>query len=121
MEQVSVLLQQLASQLGTTVTYLWTVLLKQAPIDATIKVTANIAIAIFGIVLYKLHIKFSREIKDGWTWYDEYGEGIKISMIVGVAVFAISVIIGLRLIPDIINGYFNPEYWALKQILNLKK
>lgn len=120
------LLETLAQNLGTTVEYLWSVLLKQAPISATIDLLTCILLTLIIYDVYRLHKYFSAPSPDAdkyytnRTRYDDNDTAILI-MVSGTMASAIMLIIIICTIPDIINGYFNPEYWALKEILNSVK
>lgn len=115
------LLQKLAEKLGTTVEYLWQVLLKQAQIDAFTTLFQFALIALFGITLYRLHKKFLKPISDDRysdNLYSKYDEGIICPMFIGAIVFAILAICAFFSITDMVNGFLNPEYWALQRILS---
>lgn len=56
-EQTAKLLEQLASKLGTTSEYLWNILLKQAPIDATVTLLQTLFLFFVGWGLWKVHKK----------------------------------------------------------------
>ena len=115
------LIEQLAQKLGTTSQYLWNVLLKQAPIDATITLVQTLVILIFGYILFKLHKRLSKE-KDynGYkeTGYAHYEELAAFPMIIAAIAFTILIIFCFCCFSDIVNGYFNPEYWALNKVLS---
>lgn len=113
------LIETLAAKLGTTTEYLWSVLIKQAPIDATVTLIQIILTGIFGYILLKLHRKFSKEI-DNYSFYDNNDWAI-IPMVLSAIIFGLLAIISFFCIGDVFNGYFNPEYWALKQVFNFVK
>lgn len=117
-ENTAKLIEQLANKLGTTSEYLWKVFLKQAPIDATITLVQDVIIVIFGIILYKLHKKFlkKKEIPYRSSMYDD-NEFLRVAMAAGAFIFIIIAAIAFFCFGDIVNGYFNPEYWALNKIL----
>jgi ABC-type phosphate transport system permease subunit len=120
-ENTAKLIEQLAQKLGTTSEYLWRILLKQAAVDATTTLIQFLAVILFGITLWKIHKKLMKKVSDdkyAETGYDKYEEGAIVPMILSTVVFAILFIICFCCIGDIINGYFNPEYWALKTVLN---
>ena len=124
------IIEQLADKFGTTSEYLWGVLVNQAHISATISLVFCIAIWATGIVLIVLHRKYSKNTevtefdklsnryykKTQHTKYesDPHLEGI---MVVFAVIAAILFIVSLCLIPNIIIGFFNPEYWALSKVL----
>lgn len=114
------LLEQLAAKLGTTSEYLWSILLKQAPISATIDIVYIIMTAFLWIVLYRLHKHFIDS--DNAFSYD--GEDVALAstaVVLNVTLFAFTIlatIVCFFNLGDIFNGYFNPEFWALKYIIN---
>lgn len=121
-EQTSKLIEQLAQKLGTTTEYLWSILLKQAFINSSIMLFQFLLIAIFGIVLFKIHRHLS--IRKDWdsdgyneTGYRHYGDFSELIMFLIFVVFLIFVIIAFCSIDNLLNGFFNPEYWALNKIL----
>ena len=118
-DQTTKLIEQLAQKLGTTAEYLWTVLLKQAPISALTDLFYLVITTIIGIGLYKLHKYFC---KDGIGEYDNslYDDNDYVApvMIALTIIWGICIIACFFSIGNIINGFVNPEYWALKQILS---
>ena len=118
------LIEQLSQKLGTTTEYLWNVLLKQAHIDATTTLLQVIFILFFGVFLYKTHIKLSKKADDGKyseNFYQKYEELAVLPMFFGAIFFLILFIAAFFSIGDIVNGYFNPEFWALNKILSTFK
>jgi hypothetical protein len=123
-ETTAKLLEQLAAKLGTTSEYLWGVLLKQAPISATITLFQTLGVVIFGIALWRIHVRLMKKNKEdryAECGYEKYDMGAVIPMVVGFIVFAILVVACLCSVESVANGYFNPEYWALKEILSSLK
>ena len=119
--EITDLLTTLADKLGTTSEYLWGILLRQAPISATITLVHIIFIVLSGIFLWKLHKYFSKETDEKYSMYDR-GDGGLEALIIGLSILIL--IIGIVLffaIESMFNGYFNPEYWALNKILNTLK
>ncbi len=113
--------EQLAIKLGTTADYLWSVLLKQAPISALTDLIYFILISIGGIILFKAHKRFSKLGEDGWTNKYEDSEELVFVMGVIVLLWGVSFIVAFLSLGNVINGFFNPEYWALNQVIsNLK-
>lgn len=120
-DKTAQLLEKLAAKLGTTTEYLWGVLVKQSAFSATIDLIYFISSIILGIVIFTYHRKFSKKIEEGRyadTMYDKHDGNIIIPMIIFTIIFLVLFIYGICSIPNIINGFFNPEYWALKEILN---
>jgi hypothetical protein len=121
-EQTTKLIEQLAQKLGTTAEYLWTALLKQAPISAMIDLVYLVIVTIMGIGLYKLHkycTKETGEYKE--SIYEDKGELVIPAMVILAIVWVIFFIVCFFSIGNIINGFFNPEYWALKEVLGACK
>lgn len=114
------LLEKLANKLGTTSEYLWAVLIKQAPVAAITEVFYIIFTIIFGVVLVKLHMHFSNDKNK--ISYDELDVALGAPMLIGFLLFVIftfGAIFGS--IPVIVNGFLNPEFWALDYVLNALK
>ena len=121
-ENTTELLKQLAQKMGTTTEYLWGVLLRQAPIDATISLVLLILTVPVGWLLWRIHIKIESSTPDD-VFSDKGYNGViqpvvMLIMGIGYILFAIRSIFDIQ---NIITGYFNPEYWALHEILNALK
>ena len=120
-EQTAKLLEQLANKLGTTSEYLWTILLKQAPIDATVTLLQTLFLFLVGWGLWKVHKKLlskpsGQDYDD--SYYEKYDLGAILPMVLVTVGWGIMMIICFCCFGSIVSGYFNPEYWALKEILN---
>ena len=115
-EQTSKLVEQLAQKLGTTSEYLWGILLKQAPISATIDLIYCILVFLMGVLLYRLHIHFSKS-----GIYEDSDGGIPAAMLIGSIIWSIIAIVCFFCIGGIVTGFVNPEYWALDKILSALK
>jgi len=115
------LIQSLADKLGTTAEKLWSVLIAQAPIDATISLFQIFIFGVLWVVMYKLNKKFHQPIPDdnyNDNLYDKYGPAIGIPMILGVMVLSALTLVGFFYLDMIFAGFFNPEYWALRTVLS---
>lgn len=120
-EQTSQLIRELAEKLGTTSEYLWQVLIKQAPISGAFNLLAIafwVVLIVWGYRVVKRNTK-----KPPVTEADRYpsaqwcDEGAVIAWIIWtLAILWIAIVAGCNL-EMIIASFFNPEYWALKQIL----
>lgn len=120
-EQTAKLLEQLAIKLGTTSEYLWGILLKQAPIDATISLMQLVGLIAFGLVLWKIHKKLMSVVENdkyNESYYEKYDAGAVVPMVIAIFVWGVILIFFFFSFDTIISGYFNPEYWALKEISN---
>lgn len=120
-QETNQLLQELAKKLGTTVEYLWGVLLKQASISATTQLIETFVLIVVVYLTFRLHRKFSKEREvRGYTTndYEEYDLLIILPMLFFSIVLAILIVVYACSFDNIINGFFNPEYWALNKLLS---
>jgi len=113
MKEITPLLEKLAKELGTTASYLWSVLIRQASISASIDCLQYLILAIFTYIAVKL-TKMSIERADEKDWDEVW----MIAPIIGWIVIGILWIVVFFCIPQTITGFINPEYWALDKILS---
>jgi uncharacterized Tic20 family protein len=114
--ETTLLLNKLAEKLGTTADNLWAILLHQAPVDATITLVQSILFVLTPFIVYRVHCRIEKmEYRYGEN--DAYG----LLMILAAVVSAILVIIAVCSMDTIVNGYLNPQYWALEKILDTLK
>jgi hypothetical protein len=111
-EQLVNTLNTLALKLGTTAEMLWEVMMKQAPIYA---MTSTFVIVLSGVLFFFLYKFFKKN-----EWFaDEIDENpfmFLVSTVLAIAVACYGVLV-LTTIPSIIYAIFNPEYWALMNLL----
>lgn len=112
-EQITKLLEQLAAKLGTTAEHLWGVLIRQARIEA---VTDSLFVILTLVGGYWYYRWIKSYIKRN-PYEDAEIAGL---IILGIPMVVSTIIsfICLFLIP---SELFNPEYWALKEVLNALK
>jgi len=112
-EKLFALIDQLAAKLGIVVEHLWGVMLKQAYISAIIDLSLLTAIWIGCVLLWK---KYSSIPKP-----DSPDDDSKIMLLLG-CLFITAVVVAITpiLLPSTLTGLFNPEYWALQQIMKLR-
>lgn len=108
-EQTQQLLEKLSNKLGTTVEHLWGVLVRQAPISSAMDLVVLTAMAIGLAALWRFVKKIHQDAND------DYLMPLGILLMVGILGFAAFVCGNLS---EIISGFFNPEYWALRQIIH---
>jgi len=115
-------LTALANKLGTTTEYLWSVLLKQAPITGLIDLGVMIGLVVmtygwFRFVQRKTTTPPATE-EDRYpraAWTEEVGIAFawaSVGLWVLIDIFVIACALATT-----IAALFNPEYWALMQIL----
>jgi len=116
-EEITSMLKTLAEKLGTTVEYLWEVLVRQAYVSAITDIIMLVLFIIAGTLFWRFHKKCTDR---GWYngEYPEYIGVASIPMILGSVAYFIWFIVILISIHNMITGFANPEYWALQQILN---
>jgi len=114
MKEIAPLLEKLAKQLGTTVEYLWAVLVRQAMIASCIDILQYIILGVATYFFVKLTKKFYLESEEKqWD-----GIWFTIPGIMGMALLIIW-IVSFFCIQNTISGFLNPEYWALQKVLGL--
>lgn len=103
------LLTALSEKLGTTTEYLWSALLWQAPITGSVHLLLLITLS-FGFIYLAKRLHSSKDnIPE-----DEYF----LAMVIVAAFGVFLVLIFAAALPSIIAAFFNPEYWALRQIVS---
>lgn len=108
-EQMESLLTDLAAQLGTTTEYLWAALLRQAPLSSTVGLVVLMAVLVAVLAVGRVAIRGTKGMTDGcheWSW------GLTFVCLVLWACFGVGVAM-----PGILAGFFNPEFWALRELL----
>ena len=109
-KELTAFLVQLAAKLGTTVEHLWSALLKQASINGSVCILIDISLMTFSILLwFKTLAKYKT---------DKYDDTLNIYFVTLVIALIVTTITVLSTLENIITAFFNPEYWALMQILN---
>jgi hypothetical protein len=122
MDELTQLLQQLAGQLGTTVEFLWVVMVRQARVEAIEAVIALFVICVLWYLMYKFAMWTIPVIKRDWNSFDNFDFSRAMGLFAIVILF--SIVLCILTIAEFINisnlptMLFNPEYWALKQILS---
>jgi len=120
-ENMIQIIDKLATKLGTTAEYLWSVLVKQAPLTGIIHLLFMLGMVV-AVVWWFGFVK-KRTTCPPKTHENQYPQAVwekEMALPAWFSVFSITlivmVIIGENL-PLIVAAFFNPEYWALKQIL----
>ena len=112
--EMSELLRDLATQLGTTTEYLWEVLIKQAYVHSImlwLPITFFIITLPTMFFLRRMYKKQDEE--ENWSRWMDFKIGFGIS--IGVNIILFFVCIGC--IANSIAINYNPEFWALDEIL----
>lgn len=109
-DELALVIQQLADKLGVTAEYLWSVLLKQAPITAALDAVWALLLACAATASLKASNSLVR--RDG---YEDPEYVVKKAIF--LTCFGFSSFISITLLDCAITAALNPEYWALKQII----
>ena len=112
MKDIAPLIEQLAAKLGTTVEYLWQILLKQVQVEIRLaEMGMTISFVLYAIAAVLFIVAFVRRIKD-----DDYG--LAVYWILGVyVVTSIAVTLHILNYIQLVTLKNNPEYWALQEVL----
>lgn len=121
--EVTQLLREMAGELNTTTEYLWEVTVKQGSVNAYKNIVyMSFLISIlwgFWFVLranYRdIRYKQCNNKKDQWERWDDWMAAVYV--IGGIISVASLIIVGVCS-SAIIDGFINPEYWALDTILD---
>lgn len=116
------IIQQLADKFGTTVEHLWAVMVRQARVEAVLDIFWILAL-IATLVLTAWFVRYAwRKTKeeDYSNRWDEEAV-VVISVVCGIISALITVPIIALLSYGLVSKLFNPEYWALQQILDAIK
>jgi len=120
MENLAELLKELAVQLGTTSEYLWSVLIAQAHIQVITHIYVTVIVLLTAGILFLVHRKLMKPIKEddrSWNKYDDIEVLAPIMGVLGVICLGAVIGVAFGIIPELITAIFNPEYWALQEIL----
>lgn len=120
-EQLQQALTELCDKLGTTVEHLWTVLIRQAYISGTTNLVTILVCGLACVWSFKFVHKKTKTPPatedDRYPcaeWEDEAGG---VAWVVW-AILTFSYLLGVVYSAEsIIGSLFNPEYWALKQLI----
>lgn len=116
-DKALVLLEQLAIKLGVTAEHLWEVLIRQAQITA-IQYTIFSIFILSAIVTWDIYGINKTRKRNGQDYPDWDGDAVAFvwGSVLLFTGFALGVTIPLMI--EAITCFINPEYWALRQILN---
>jgi len=118
-EQATKLIEQLAQKLGTTVEYLWTVLIKQAHVEIYIFITTLI-LTLIGAVVTSVLLRYTQKYWNDETAPTSAWMAFVFGIIIGIGT-VVGLIATIANISDVITAINNPEYWALKEVFGVCK
>ena len=114
MEQVAKLLGDLAKQLGTTVEFLWCILIRQAHVEATLALAGVVIGAVLLVIGVWTAIVAIKKYKE----HEDVDDAFPYFVISGLAWIASTGTLSVN-IYNYISISMNPEYWALNKILSM--
>lgn len=136
-EQTEKLLRELAEKLGTTTEHLWGVLVKQCMVEAVSTTVLFVFCVVVAIVLMRTAIVNTRKVpvvdSEGKQMLNRWNEPQVASKwdhddalptvcwIVSGVMALLSLVLTVEMSQCVIQAIWNPEYWALKQILGAMK
>lgn len=111
----------LAQKLGTTTEYLWSVLIQQAYLEAGLSFIQLIVWSICTFFIIKIvyrKTKTPKETKEELYPKAEWTEegAVAAWLVTGCVTVVAFLVVGIEF-NNLITALFNPEYWALKQII----
>jgi hypothetical protein len=120
-ETTEKLIRELAEKLGTTTEHLWGILLKQAPISASIDtLIALIMLAILwmGYAFVSKKTKVPEKTDHYKSLYAEWDGECAFAAWLALAAYGfLTICITFCSITSVVTALANPEYWALKQLI----
>ena len=119
MNELTPLLEKLAENLGTTTEYLWGILMKQAMISAISDLIFMAIVAVAGYYAFKAHVYMSGKEEGEYDNRYEDNLALAIGVVVIIGAVFICSIGAISSIPNIINGFFHPEFWAFDYIMDI--
>lgn len=122
-QNVTQLIEKLASKLGTTTEYLWSVLVKQAYVSSIIDIVVSIVLVVISYLVIKGILKAYKKEQEECSRSSYYSSMdnplFMLGCIFGGIFILVSGFIILVNIGNIITGLTNPEYWALNKVLSV--
>jgi hypothetical protein len=110
-------LDKIAKKIGTTAEQLWPVLVRQQYIDAIVSAVCFLGLLVITIVASRYMLKYWNT-EEGYCIYKKNHEGFWISLLAVLGFLLIPALIYfVTLFPEI----FNPQYWALKDLIQMAK
>lgn len=118
-DKTTKLIEKLSAQLGTTAEHLWGVLVHQAPLTGAFDLVIIVIMVLCAVYLVRLVKRKTKKYDNnnqyiGAEWDNEVAAFTWFGTIVYLI---ITMIVVSSLGKEIIAAFFNPEYWALTQIL----
>lgn len=112
------LIKELSDKLGVAAEVLWAALLKQAPIAAASSfMTSTILLSVAAAAIYAAWRFWKNSINAKNDYDEQAGWQFACGLACVVSIITVFVFTVTTHPSEVLAGFFNPEYWALKQIL----
>ena len=114
-EATAKLIEELAAKLGTTAEHLWGVLVRQAPISATVSAALTLAWVVVLVCGWRYAVRSMKRANEDSILHDEEVRAVVIGSLILVSIAtAVAITIGSV---GCVSAFANPEFWALKQVM----
>jgi hypothetical protein len=114
MEEMSILLRELADKLGTTTEYLWIIMVRQAYVSAAVDLVLVLLFIPFAFFVYWVVKKAVASVFEVEDLDAGYVAVLSILVAIGMG-WLLYIVISIK---SIATGFFNPEAWALQEIIS---
>lgn len=131
--QTELLLRELAEKLGVSIDHLWGVMVRQSYVNFFTQIILYVILVIYLFLVHKYvkhcvnrisEIAEYNAKRDRLKEYDTLRRddfGYTTAIIVMSVTSLIFTVIGILCFPDVLGQLLNPEYYALKQLLDVVK
>ena len=114
-EATAKLIEELAAKLGTTAEHLWGVLVRQAPISATVNAALTLAWVVALVCGWRFAVRSMKLANKDSIMHDEVVRAcVIVALILASVATAVAITIGSV---GCVSAFANPEFWALEQVM----
>ena len=114
-EATAKLIEELAAKLGTTAEHLWGVLVRQAPISATVSAALTLAWVVALVCGWRFAVRSMKLANKDSIMHDEVVLAcVIVTLILASIATAVAITIGSV---GCVSAFANPEFWALEQVM----
>lgn len=108
-KEIAPMLKEIADQMGVAVPYLWDALISQASVYGVFTLlVSTMPFFLSGVAIWVFY-----------RFYKENNDALSFLILIGAGTFVLFAFCGMWLVYDGVTALYNPEYWALKKILEL--
>ncbi|MCG7383366.1 hypothetical protein [Paenibacillus sp. ACRRY] len=119
-EELTKYIDQMAAKLGVAASHVYEVVIRQTVISGIVNTVVQVLIMIAIYVAFRKGWRYSRDRWDDWYSDDNEFYAVLIWILGGVVCGGIFIACAVTT-PDAIMSIFNPEYYAIKTILEAVK